>query len=95
MRMTFSAHTLPAQGTGYTVLPSREMGRYRLSTQTQGREIPFSARIFSVVDVYDALTSDRPYRLAWPEEQALAYIKERLRHGVCPVRGRGIYKAGG
>ena len=43
----------------------------------KGREIPLSARIFSVVDVYDALISDRPYRLAWPEEQALVYIKER------------------
>jgi len=43
----------------------------------KGADIPLSARIFSVVDVYDALTSDRPYRRAWPEEQALAYIKER------------------
>jgi PAS domain S-box-containing protein/putative nucleotidyltransferase with HDIG domain len=39
--------------------------------------IPLSARIFSVVDVYDALTSDRPYRKAWPREQALDYIKEQ------------------
>ena len=38
--------------------------------------IPFSARIFTVVDVYDALTSDRPYRKAWPREKALAYIQE-------------------
>lgn len=43
----------------------------------KGRGIPLSARIFSVVDVYDALISDRPYRPAWSEEQALAYIKER------------------
>ena len=43
----------------------------------KGVDIPMSARIFSVVDVYDALVSDRPYRDAWPEEQALAYIKER------------------
>ena len=43
----------------------------------KGVDIPISARIFSVVDVYDALISDRPYREAWPEEQALAYIKER------------------
>lgn len=35
-----------------------------------------SARIFAVADVYDALTSDRPYRKAWPKEKALAYIRE-------------------
>jgi len=29
-----------------------------------------------VADVYDALTSDRPYRKAWPKEKALAYIRE-------------------
>jgi len=43
----------------------------------KGSGIPLSARVFSVVDVYDALISDRPYRMAWSEEQALAYIKER------------------
>ncbi|MCS7218250.1 MAG: hypothetical protein NZ846_04665, partial [Thermus sp.] len=35
------------------------------------------ARIFAVVDVYDALTSDRPYRQAWPKEKALAYLQEQ------------------
>ena len=39
-----------------------------------GTEIPFHARLFSVVDVFDALTSDRPYRLAWSVEAALNYI---------------------
>lgn len=39
-------------------------------------EIPLSARIFAVVDVYDALTSDRPYRPAWDRERALGYLKE-------------------
>ncbi|KAF2958100.1 hypothetical protein AS159_05995 [Thermotoga sp. Ku-13t] len=39
-------------------------------------EIPLAARIFAVVDVYDALTHDRPYRKAWPEQQAIEYIKE-------------------
>ena len=42
----------------------------------KGKVIPLSARIFAVVDVYDALTSDRPYRKAWPEEDALALIKK-------------------
>jgi response regulator RpfG family c-di-GMP phosphodiesterase len=36
-----------------------------------------SARIFSIIDVWDALTSDRPYRDAWPKEKALGYIKEQ------------------
>lgn len=40
-------------------------------------QIPLAARIFAVVDVYDALTSDRPYRDAWPEEKALDYIQEK------------------
>ena len=39
-----------------------------------GEEIPFPARIFAVVDVWDALTSDRPYRPAWSEEKALQQI---------------------
>ena len=42
----------------------------------KGEQIPLAARIFAVVDVYDALTSDRPYRKAWPEEQAFEYIRE-------------------
>ncbi len=45
------------------------------------KNIPMSARIFSVVDVWDALTSDRPYRCAWSEHQALEYIsRESGRH---------------
>jgi putative nucleotidyltransferase with HDIG domain len=42
----------------------------------KGEEIPLEARIFAVIDVWDALTSDRPYRAAWREEDALAYIEE-------------------
>ncbi len=42
-----------------------------------GERIPLAARIFAVVDVYDALTSDRPYRAAWPSERALEYIREQ------------------
>ena len=43
----------------------------------KGAEIPLSARIFAVVDVFDALTSNRPYRKAWTKEEALAYIQEQ------------------
>ena len=41
----------------------------------KGEEIPLVARIFTVVDVWDALCSDRPYRVAWTAEQARAYIQ--------------------
>ncbi len=33
----------------------------------KGEQIPLAARIFAVVDVWDALSYDRPYRTAWPE----------------------------
>jgi PAS domain S-box-containing protein/putative nucleotidyltransferase with HDIG domain len=41
----------------------------------RGEQIPIAARIFAVVDVFDALTSDRPYRRAWSVEDALNYIQ--------------------
>lgn len=41
----------------------------------KGEDIPLAARIFSVLDVWDALMSDRPYRPAWPEEKVTDYIK--------------------
>jgi len=41
----------------------------------KGEQIPLAARIFAVIDVYDALTSDRPYRKAWSREKTLEYIK--------------------
>jgi len=40
----------------------------------RGEEIPLQARIFAVVDVWDALCSDRPYRVAWPEEKVREHI---------------------
>jgi HD-GYP domain-containing protein (c-di-GMP phosphodiesterase class II) len=36
----------------------------------RGEEIPFGARIFAIVDAFDAMTSDRPYRAAWPPQAA-------------------------
>jgi putative nucleotidyltransferase with HDIG domain len=41
----------------------------------KGEEIPLPARIFAVIDVWDALSSDRPYRKAWDYEKILEYIR--------------------
>ncbi len=43
----------------------------------KGEEIPLAARIFAIVDVWDAITSDRPYRPAYSIEQALSHIREQ------------------
>ncbi len=41
----------------------------------KGEEIPLAARIFAVVDIWDALLYDRVYRDAWPEEKVIEYLK--------------------
>lgn len=41
----------------------------------KGEAIPLSARVFAIVDVWDALSSDRPYRKAWPRKKIINYIK--------------------
>ena len=47
-------------------------------------EIPLAARIFSVVDVWDALTTDRPYRKAWTRDKTLDYIRAESGHFFDP-----------
>jgi GAF domain-containing protein len=42
----------------------------------KAEQIPLAARIFSVIDIWDALLSDRPYRTAWPREKVKDHIKE-------------------
>ncbi len=42
----------------------------------KGEDIPLPARLFAIVDVWDALRSDRPYRAAWPREKTVAFLKE-------------------
>lgn len=43
----------------------------------KGEEIPLAARLFAIVDVWDAITSDRPYRKAWSREKAVEHIREQ------------------
>lgn len=38
---------------------------------------PLSARVFAIVDVWDALRSDRPYRKAWQEGKVMEYLKDQ------------------
>ena len=44
----------------------------------KGEEIPLSGRIFAAVDVWDAVTSDRPYRKAWTAKKALNHIQSQV-----------------
>ncbi len=43
----------------------------------KGKNIPLAARLFAIVDVWDALTSERPYRPAWSRQEARAYIRDQ------------------
>jgi putative nucleotidyltransferase with HDIG domain len=43
----------------------------------KGEEIPLAARIFTIIDVWDALRSNRPYRKAWSVKKTIAYIQEQ------------------
>jgi putative nucleotidyltransferase with HDIG domain len=42
-----------------------------------GTQIPLEARLFTIVDVWDAITTDRPYRKGWSRKKALDYIREQ------------------
>ncbi|HET7838753.1 MAG TPA: HD domain-containing phosphohydrolase, partial [Rectinemataceae bacterium] len=48
----------------------------RFGPGKKGREIPLSARIVAVADVYDALVSERPYKDPWEEDRALHYLRQ-------------------
>ena len=56
------AHHERWDGTGYPL-------------ELKGEQIPLAARIFAVCDVYDALTSKRPYRAAWSKDKAMSHIR--------------------
>lgn len=57
-----------------------------------GEIIPLAARLFAVVDVWDALTSDRPYRRAWPEEKVVAHIRELSGKHLAPEAVEAFFK---
>jgi PAS domain S-box-containing protein/putative nucleotidyltransferase with HDIG domain len=50
----------------------------------EGVEIPLAARIFAVADVYDALTSERPYWPAWTRQRALEYVRDQAGRHFAP-----------
>jgi PAS domain S-box-containing protein len=58
----------------------------------KAKEIPISARIFAVVDVWDALTSDRPYRFAWPKNKASEYIQMESGKHFDPMMVKAFFR---
>ena len=50
----------------------------------KGEEIPLQARIFAVVDVWDALTRDQPYRKAWTREDAITFLEDQAGYHFDP-----------
>jgi putative nucleotidyltransferase with HDIG domain len=53
-----------------------------------GEDIPIEARIFSICDVFDALTNDRPYRSPWERDKALEYIQAESGKSFDPAIAR-------
>ncbi len=53
--------------------------------QLAGENIPFPSRIFTIVDVYDALTSTRPYKHAWSSEDAVAELRRHAGYQFDPA----------
>ncbi len=51
----------------------------------KGDDIPMAARIVAVADVYDALTSVRPYKAAWSSARAVQYVEEQQGRHFCPA----------
>lgn len=71
------------QGTQGTMLCNIVLGHHECwdgsgyPAGKRGVEIPLEARIVTVADVYDALTSERPYKAAWSADEAYRYLRER------------------
>jgi HD-GYP domain-containing protein (c-di-GMP phosphodiesterase class II) len=60
----------------------------------KGEQIPLAARIFALADVWDALTSDRPYRKAWPNEKVLEYLRSEAGQHFDPEVMKTCLEAG-
>ena len=58
----------------------------------KGEEIPLDARIFAVVDVWEALVVDQPYRPSMPRDEAIAYIKEQAGKELDPQVANAFLK---
>ena len=58
-----------------------------------GEDIPIEGRVVSLADVFDALTSDRPYKKAWPVEDAVALINKESGEQFDPRLVIGFNKA--
>jgi len=58
----------------------------------RGEEIPLVARIYALVDVWDALLSDRPFRKAWKRETAVEFLRNNLGSHFDPVLGAEFLK---
>ncbi len=59
----------------------------------KGEEIPHAARLFTVVDVWDALRTDRPYRDAWPESRVQEYIRQESGKAFEPAAVELFFRA--
>src|ERR1700751_3134751 len=59
----------------------------------KGEQVPFTARILQVTDVYDALTTDRPYRKALSQERAFEIIREEAKRGWWDVAVVSVFEA--
>jgi len=69
--------SVPLSGGADCQTPPRALGRQRYPAGIAKTDIPLGARILSVVDCFDALTSDRPYRPAMTDAEAFAVLHER------------------
>jgi putative nucleotidyltransferase with HDIG domain len=58
----------------------------------KGDQIPISARIFTVIDVWDALRSNRPYRKAWTASEAAAYMQNQSNKLFDPLVLKEFFK---
>jgi HD-GYP domain-containing protein (c-di-GMP phosphodiesterase class II) len=58
----------------------------------KGEEIPLMARVFSIIDAWDALRSDRPYRKAMADEEALKIIHDGVGKNYDPYVAEKFYQ---